>query len=64
VHTKSVENLATVQEVEEPEMKEIDEEESRLGLTDLEKAYRDILNEPVSPTSIGGMKSFIRAFKH
>jgi hypothetical protein len=45
-------------------MNYLEEEDSRLGLTDLEKAYRDILNEPVSPTSIGGMKSFIRAFKH
>ena len=42
----------------------IEESGSHLvGLTDLEKAYRDILNEPVSPTTTGGMKSFIRAFK-
>ena len=34
------------------------------GLTDLQKAYRDILNEPVSPTSMGGLKACIRAFKH
>ena len=41
-----------------------EQEESALGLTDLEKAYRDILNEDLSPTTIGGMKSCIRAFKH
>ena len=40
------------------------EDKSALGLTDLEKAYRDILNEPISPTTIGGLKSSIRAFKH
>ena len=49
---------------EKPEQQKEDEKEDvGLGLTDLEKAYRDILNEPISPTTIGGMKSFITAFK-
>ena len=34
------------------------------GLTDLEKAYRDILNAPLSPKTFGGKMSVVRAFKH
>ena len=36
---------------------------SDIGLTDLEQAYRDILDQPISPTSVGGMKSFAKVFK-
>ena len=34
-----------------------------LGMTDLERAYQDILDQPVSPGSIGGMKSLAKTFK-
>ena len=36
---------------------------NEVGLTDLEQAYRDILDQPISPTSVGGMKSFAKVFK-
>ena len=58
------EHMETKDEAVAEEQMPTEESASNLiGLTDLEKAYRDILNEPVSPTTAGGMKSFIRAFK-
>ena len=39
-------------------------EDSAVGMTDLERAYQDILNEPISPASVGGLKSMVKAFKY
>ena len=56
--------INTCEEEKENEVHNGGEKSGSGGLTDLEKAYRDVLNAPLSPTSFGGRMSVIRAFKH